>query len=714
MRVYNFTSFLLACALACDACGANTAPSDAAAATDADADTDTLSFEDATDLSAGPDLASAVDDGAADATVEIAPDEIADSAVNLVDANDEIQLDLGADLPQPLDIVDVLDASATPDTPDAAPDSAVVTDIAEIAQDIAVTPDVSLPANCTVNCDDGNACTFDLCSIANGCKHIAIAAACADADPCTAAGACGGGACKAGGPIDCDDKNVCTTDSCDAIKGCQHAFGGGACDDGNPCTSADACAQGACKGTGGPDCDDKKVCTTDSCDGSVGCVHVNNAAGCDDGAACTLDACAGGQCVGAAKLFTQSYGGKGNDQAYAIAGLSDGFALAGLTASKGAGDVDFWLVKTDLAGKVLWDKTYGGKGGDQANALVALSNGFALAGFTTSKGEAGSDFWLVRTDASGNLLWDKTYGGAGGDVAWGVVALKDGFAVAGFTSSTVDGNYDFWLVRTDAAGEAVFAVAYGGVDNDFCSGVVSTKDGLVLIGSTKSKGAGGEDAWLVKTDTSGNLLWDKTYGGDKSDGAFSAIVLADGLAVLGATSSKGAGANDFWLIRTDAVGNVLWDRTYGGKNNELADGFSLAALADGFAMAGRTASKGAGGNDFWLVRTDLLGNAMWDKTFGGAGDDQTRALAAVADGFAIAGSASPIDDPKAYDFKVVRTDLWGNADCAGSAGCFTTLTCDDSNACTADVCEGKIGCAHAKLADGAVCGKGVCKSGACK
>jgi len=703
------------------ACG-NAAPAEIvddseSAATDAAADVSAVKDSPAAETAPAADAEIAADDGDLQADVvqtDIQQGEIADSSGNALDAADANSTDFGADAPQPPDIVDVFDAPTATETLDAAQDGSVDSDVAEIAADVPAPADIALPANCTVNCDDGNSCTFDLCSIANGCKHLAIAAACSDASVCQIAGTCAGGNCKVGEKIDCDDKNICTIDSCNVVKGCQHAFANGACDDGNPCTSADACAQGVCKGAGGPDCDDKTVCTTDSCEGSIGCVHVNNTATCDDGVACTLDGCVGGKCVGAAKLFSQNYGGKGNDQAYAIAALSDGFALAGLTASKGAGDVDYWLVKTDLAGKVLWDKTYGGKGGDQANALVALNDGFALAGFTTSKGEAGSDFWLVRTDSSGNLLWDKTYGGAGGDVAWSVVALKDGFAVAGFTSSTVDGNYDFWLVRTDAAGEPLFTVNFGGADNDFCSGVVATKDGFVLIGSTKSKGAGGEDAWLVKTDTSGNLLWDKTYGGAKSDGAFSAVVLADGLAVLGATSSKGAGATDFWLIRTDNVGNILWDRTYGGKNNELADGFSLAALGDGFAMAGRTASKGSGGNDFWLVRTDLFGNALWDKTYGGAGDDQTRALAALADGFVVAGSASPITDPKAYDFRVVRTDLWGNTDCLVSGGCFTTLSCDDGNACTADLCDGKSVCSHAKLADGSACDKGACKGGACQ
>ena len=147
--------------------------------------------------------------------------------------------------------------------------------------------------------------------------------------------------------------------------------------------------------------------------------------------------------------WNKTYGGTSYDWAYALVQTSDGgYALAGRTASFGAGGDDFWLVKTDSAGNMQWNKTYGGTNDDMAFALVQTSDGgYALAGYTTSFGAGGLDFWLVKTDSAGNMQWNKTYGGTNNDMAFALVQTSDGgYALAGYTASLASG-LDFWLVK---------------------------------------------------------------------------------------------------------------------------------------------------------------------------------------------------------------------------------------------------------------------------
>jgi hypothetical protein len=259
--------------------------------------------------------------------------------------------------------------------------------------------------------------------------------------------------------------------------------------------------------------------------------------------------------------WSKTYGGTSNDEAHALVQTGDGgYALAGSTRSFGAGDNDFWLVKTDAAGNALWNKTYGGTYSDGAYALVQTGDGgYALAGYTDSYGAGNGDFWLVKTDADGTALWNKTYGGTGYDYGYSVVLTGDGgYALAGRTDSYGVGNGDFWLVKTDAAGNMEWNKTCGGTANDGAYALVQTGDGgYALAGYTWSFGAGRYDFWLVKTDAAGTVQWNRTYGGTSDDMASSVVQTSDGgYALAGRTDSYGAGNGDFWLVKTDADGVI--------------------------------------------------------------------------------------------------------------------------------------------------------------
>jgi predicted secreted protein len=236
-----------------------------------------------------------------------------------------------------------------------------------------------------------------------------------------------------------------------------------------------------------------------------------------------------------------------------------------------------------------------------------IDGGYALAGATMSFGAGIMDGWLVKTDAAGNMQWNQTYGGTGADWSFFVVQTSEGgYALAGNTGPI--GAFDFWLVKADDAGNMQWNKTYGGKGNDIAYSLVATSDGGYAIGgNTNSFGAGGLDFWLVKTDDAGNMQWNKTYGGKGDDTEMNLIRTADGgYAITGYTSSFGAGGEDVWLVKTDADGNMQWNQTYGGTGAE--QGWSLIRTIDGgYAMAGYTYSFGAGSRDFWVVKTDELG-----------------------------------------------------------------------------------------------------------
>jgi hypothetical protein len=266
--------------------------------------------------------------------------------------------------------------------------------------------------------------------------------------------------------------------------------------------------------------------------------------------------------------WNKTYGGTANDWASSVVQTSDGgYALVGSTYSSSGSSYDFWLIKTDPSGNELWNKTYGTHYNDYASSVVeTVDHGYALTGVTNSFGDGAltsfrdlfivgnADAWLVKTDSSGNELWNKTFGGPHDDGAFSLAQTIDGgYALAGNTYSFSDGdNTDFWLVKTDSSGNELWNKTFGGPKDDFGYCVIQTNDGgCALVGITNSSGAGYEDVWLIKTDSCGNKLWDKTYGGSLNDEAYFVMQTEDdGYALAGSTYAFGAGLWDAWLIKT--------------------------------------------------------------------------------------------------------------------------------------------------------------------
>ena len=269
------------------------------------------------------------------------------------------------------------------------------------------------------------------------------------------------------------------------------------------------------------------------------------------------------------------------------------------------------LVFTVKADAAMWNQTYGGTEEDFGRSVVETSDGgYAVAGKTESFGSGSSDFWLVKTDVNGTMVWNQTYGGIQEDFGRSVVETSDGgYAIAGYTLSFGSGGSDVWLVKTDANGAEEWNQTYGGTYGEFGFSVVETGDGgFALAGSTASYGAGGYDFWLVKTNASGTLQWNQTYGGTNRDEAYSMVQTSDGgYAITGVTFPFDNVKSDVWLVKTDVNGTMVWNQTYGGTSNELGGNSVMETIDGGYAIAAITASYGAGGNDVWLIKTDEYG-----------------------------------------------------------------------------------------------------------
>ncbi|MDI6841116.1 MAG: T9SS type A sorting domain-containing protein [bacterium] len=254
-------------------------------------------------------------------------------------------------------------------------------------------------------------------------------------------------------------------------------------------------------------------------------------------------------------------------------------------------------------------------------------SGFIVTGYTMSYGAGNCDVWLIRTDKSGDTLWTNTFGGTGED--WGkcVQETEDGgFIVVGRKSLKVgiEQKEDVWLIKTDSLGNKLWDIAYG--KEEFDDGgfdIKNTKDGgFIITGYTCSYSVGGADVWLIKTDSLGNKLWDKTYGGEFDDRGYSVDETEDGgFVITGETwsySSLPGWQADIWLIRTNELGDILWTKTYGGDYEDV--GMCVQEVqGGGFFVTGWTLSfvPETALRGLWSFRTDELGNKLWDKFFYG-------------------------------------------------------------------------------------------------
>jgi hypothetical protein len=358
-------------------------------------------------------------------------------------------------------------------------------------------------------------------------------------------------------------------------------------------------------------------------------------------------------------------GGTEDDAAKDIVPTSRGYLIAGSTQSLDGditylhGGQDYWIVSTDYSGSLIWGKTFGGSNGEHLLRIIKSNSGYYLLGSSySSDGDISkdpypesTDYWVVKIDSLGNILWERILGGNWLDQMWTGTLTDDGGVVAfGWTGSD-DGDvsnwyglYDMWMVKLNSDGEKEWDFTLGTSGFETGLAIIQTSDGGFLVGGTHSLGEGGNlvcepyydhaDAMLVKLDKDRNIEWQQCYGGSESDGITALLALEDGY-IFSAfansadgdlTGSGWHGESDIWIVKTDFNGEIIWQKCYGGS--EFEEAANIFQLSDGgFVVSGYTFSQDGDvvGNhsistyasDIWIFKINSTGTLEWQQCIGG-------------------------------------------------------------------------------------------------
>jgi len=312
------------------------------------------------------------------------------------------------------------------------------------------------------------------------------------------------------------------------------------------------------------------------------------------------------------KVWRQTYGGADYEEVYCLQQTDDsGFIMAGRTLCFGQNYDQFYVVKTDDNGVVQWERSYGGGGWDWANYIIQTPDGgYAVIGATDSFGpwQGIPNIWLLRLDSGGGVIWDRTYGGAGWDEAYCIEMTGDGgFIITGSTNSYGQGYDDVYLIKTDSSGEAEWERTFAEYDYDQGYKVRQTSDGgYIIAGHTQVLGSGNGEVYLIKTDADGDESWSRTYGGDAFEEGFSLDITDDGGYLIGGvTLSIGSGQQDMLVMKTDSAGNVQWSGAYGYDLDDRCRS-AIQTSDGGFLLTGITGQFYGTGGDVWLVKLGTL------------------------------------------------------------------------------------------------------------
>jgi hypothetical protein len=357
--------------------------------------------------------------------------------------------------------------------------------------------------------------------------------------------------------------------------------------------------------------------------------------------------------------FQKMVGSESGDEGYAVLQTRDsGYIVAGIT-HPGNKHRAVYLVRFDSVGNHIWTKTLGEEGESTCKSISPTTDGgYILGGYFS---QAGTYQLLIKIDAEGNQQWSRTYGEKSGN-SLGYSALQTvdgGYIICG--SSTGKGDGDAYIVKTDAAGNPEWQNTYGGQGSDVAYSIsVTTDGGYIVAGQSGNADFSNANIYLLKLNTNGAKEWSKTFGGNEKnfDQANCVRQTADGGFIV--TGDIGNNDDDVYLLKTDVKGKKLWDRSFGGAGED--HGRSVEQTTDGgYIIGGFTRSfKGKATDfDFYLIKTDASGDKQWDHTYGGWGDDYGFSCKPASDGGYIFAGYSDSDRNGWNDVMLVKTDANG-------------------------------------------------------
>jgi len=381
-------------------------------------------------------------------------------------------------------------------------------------------------------------------------------------------------------------------------------------------------------------------------------------------------------------VWEKCLGGSSLEWASVIQQTSDGGYIVAMISDSNDGNVtgnhglrDSWVVKLDTNGNMVWQKCLGGLDYDLTYSIQQTSDGsYIVVGFSGSNvditGKYGdTDCWIVKLDANGNIVWQKCLGGSSYDYANSIQQTSDGgYIIAGESESNdgnVTGNHgntDYWIVKLDANGNIVWQKCFGGSGIDKPSSIQQTSDGgYIVAGESDSNDGnvtgnhGNTDCWIIKLDENGNIIWQKCLGDLGYEGAYSIRQTSDGSYII-AGNSQPAGdipenyrSVDYWIVKLDANGNIVWQKCLGGSSYDYAN--SIQQTSDGgYIIAGESESNDGnvtgnhGNTDCWIVKLDANGNIVWEKCLGGSSFEWVSAIQQTSDGGYIVAGGSDSND----------------------------------------------------------------------
>ncbi|MBK0402040.1 T9SS type A sorting domain-containing protein [Adhaeribacter sp. BT258] len=440
---------------------------------------------------------------------------------------------------------------------------------------------------------------------------------------------------------------------------------------------------------------------------------------------------------GQTKIWDKNFGGTGNDELEFMQHTDDGGYILGGSSESGIsgsktqasrGGMDYWVVKLNSQGKKEWDRRFGGSGRDILEVIRQTCDGGYILGGSSDSPESGdkskgsrggNDYWVVKISSKGKKQWDRTLGGMSTDGLRDIIQTKDeGYLLGGWSISGIGkdksepsrGANDYWVVKLSSSGSKSWDKTLGGNSADLLSKVLQTPDGGYLLGGASVSVVSGDktdpqkrfcedecefDMWVVKINSKGKKMWDRTIGGvggEQGESVAAMVSTKDGGFLLGGSSDSGAGFDktepnksffsdyrDYWVVKINATGVIQWDKTIGGLGDD-----ALTAMVEtkdgGFLLGGRSDSDiGAdkteaprdntiNTDDFWVIRISSTGNILWDKTLGGSGDDQLTTLdRGYPNKYIVGGiSDSPVSGDKTkpnqggYDYWIVKLEETSN------------------------------------------------------
>lgn len=331
-------------------------------------------------------------------------------------------------------------------------------------------------------------------------------------------------------------------------------------------------------------------------------------------------------------VWETNLGGSNNDTVHDIQQTSDGGFIVGAFSTSSDNDVggnngmrDFWIVKLNINGNLIWETNLGGTSDDILESITLTNDGgYVAAGFTLSYGSGKADAWIIKLDADGDLVWNTSLGGSQNDITASIEQTADqGYIVAGYTT-TMENKRDLWVVKLDSSGNLSWEKTFGGSDDEEAVSIQETTDGgYIIAGYSKSldgdveNNKGSADAWIIKLDVSGNLLWQESLGGSGLDAISEIMQTADGGYIAAGSSNsldgdieENHGAIDFWVLKLNTSGDLIWQENLGSAANDYAH--SIQQTSDGgYVVAGSWYTNITGSGEgttgdfnYWVIKLE--------------------------------------------------------------------------------------------------------------